>query len=75
MANHTTATMFALPGLGLTLAASGRYDEAESAFAEAIRFGREYGIGTLLARAMGLFHPTAILSHIPRFVRASCLVK
>jgi tetratricopeptide (TPR) repeat protein len=53
-ANHTTATMFALPSLGLTLAASGRYDEAELAFAEAFRFGRQYGIGTLLARAISM---------------------
>ena len=53
-ANHTTATLFALPSLGLTLAASGRYDEAELAFAEAIRFGREYEMGTLLARAISM---------------------
>jgi DNA-binding SARP family transcriptional activator/tetratricopeptide (TPR) repeat protein len=53
-ANHTTATMFALPSLGLTLAACGRYDEAELVFAEAIRFGHEYGIGTLLARAISM---------------------
>jgi hypothetical protein len=46
--------MFALPSLGLTLAASGRYDEAELAFAEALRFGREYSIGTLLARAIAM---------------------
>jgi DNA-binding SARP family transcriptional activator len=53
-ANHTTATMFALPSLGLTLAASGRYDEAELVFAEAIRFGHEFGTGTLLARAISM---------------------
>jgi DNA-binding SARP family transcriptional activator/tetratricopeptide (TPR) repeat protein len=53
-ANHTTATLFALPTLGLTLAARGRYDEAELAFAEAIRFGREYEMGTLLARAIAM---------------------
>jgi tetratricopeptide (TPR) repeat protein len=53
-AHHTTATMFALPALGLTLVACGRYDEAELAFAEAVRFGREYGMGTLLARAISM---------------------
>jgi tetratricopeptide (TPR) repeat protein len=53
-ANHTTATLFALPTLGLTLAARGRYDEAELAFAESIRFGREYEMGTLLARAISM---------------------
>jgi tetratricopeptide (TPR) repeat protein len=46
--------MFALPSLGLTLAASGRYDEAELAFAEALQFGRQYEIRTLLARAIAM---------------------
>jgi DNA-binding SARP family transcriptional activator len=53
-AQHTSATMFALPSLGLMLAANGRYQEAQSAFDEALRFGREYGIGTLMARAISM---------------------
>lgn len=53
-ARHTSATLHALPHLGLTLAATGRYDEAERVFEEARRFGREYGIGTLLARAIAM---------------------
>jgi tetratricopeptide (TPR) repeat protein len=53
-ASHTSATMFALPNLGMTLAANGRYAEAEEAFAEARRFGREHDIGTLLARAVAM---------------------
>lgn len=38
----------------MTLAANGRYAEAEEAFAEARRFGREHDIGTLLARAVAM---------------------
>jgi tetratricopeptide (TPR) repeat protein len=53
-ANHTSATMFALPTLGVILAAGGQYDEAERVFEEARRFGREYGIDTLLAPAMAM---------------------
>jgi tetratricopeptide (TPR) repeat protein len=53
-ANHTSATLQALPALGLTLAASGRYDEAARVFDEARRFGNEYGVGTLLARAIAM---------------------
>jgi tetratricopeptide (TPR) repeat protein len=53
-ANHTSATMSALPQLGMALAASGRYQEAASMFDEARRFGREYGIGTMLARAIAM---------------------
>src|SRR5438034_811959 len=43
-ANHTTATMFSLPHLGLALAANGRYGEAIQVFDEARRFGTEYGV-------------------------------
>jgi tetratricopeptide (TPR) repeat protein len=39
---------------GHALAASGRYGEAEQVFAEARRFGREYGVGPLLARAIAV---------------------
>ncbi len=53
-ANHTTATMFSLPHLGLALAGQGRYDEAMWVFEEARRFGREYGVDTLLARAIAI---------------------
>ena len=53
-ANHTSATMFALPNLGMTLAASGRYVEAAGVFEEARRFGHEHGIGTMLARAIAM---------------------
>ena len=53
-ANHTSATMFSLPNLGLALAASGRYDEAARVFEEARRFGRQYGVDTLLARAIAM---------------------
>jgi tetratricopeptide (TPR) repeat protein len=53
-ANHTSATLHALPHLGLNLAARGRYDEAALAFAEARRFGREFGVGTMLARAIAM---------------------
>jgi len=53
-ANHTTATMFSLPHLGLALAGNGRYDEAMQVFGEARRFGHEYGVDTLLARAIAI---------------------
>jgi DNA-binding SARP family transcriptional activator/tetratricopeptide (TPR) repeat protein len=46
--------MFALPHFGHALAAYGRYGEAEQVFAEARRFGREYGVGPLLARAIAV---------------------
>jgi DNA-binding SARP family transcriptional activator/tetratricopeptide (TPR) repeat protein len=53
-ASHASATMLALPNLGLALAASGRYIEAERAFDEARRFGHEHGVGTLLARGIAM---------------------
>jgi tetratricopeptide (TPR) repeat protein len=53
-ANHGSATLFALPNLGMALAASGRYDEAQRVFDEARRFGSEYDIGTMLARAIAI---------------------
>jgi DNA-binding CsgD family transcriptional regulator len=46
---------FALGPLGLSLAASGRYREADEAFAEARRAGVQYGIdGYLVARAISM---------------------
>jgi DNA-binding SARP family transcriptional activator len=51
-ADHTTAAMFSLPHLGAALAGQGRYVEALATFAEARRLGRQYGINTLLARAI-----------------------
>jgi tetratricopeptide (TPR) repeat protein len=53
-ASHASAMMLALPNLALALAASGRYVEAEDAFDDARRFGREHGIGTLLARGIAM---------------------
>jgi tetratricopeptide (TPR) repeat protein len=53
-AKHTTATMWSLPHLGLALAGQGRYEEAQQVFDEARRFGREYGVETLLARAISM---------------------
>jgi DNA-binding SARP family transcriptional activator len=52
--SDTANMMFALPHLGHALAASGRYAEAEEVFAESRRFGREYGVGPLLARAIAV---------------------
>jgi DNA-binding NarL/FixJ family response regulator len=45
---------YALGPLGLSLAASGRYREAEEAFAEARVVGNRYGIGGFLARAISM---------------------
>lgn len=53
-ANDASIMMYSLPHLGLALAARGRYDEAQAVFDEARRFGREYAIHTLLARAIAM---------------------
>lgn len=53
-ANDASLLMYSLPHLGLALAARGRYDEAQAVFDEARRFGREYAIHTLLARAIAM---------------------
>ena len=53
-ANDTDATMMSLQSLGLALAGSGRYIEAIELFEEALRFGREYGIGPFLARGVAV---------------------
>jgi DNA-binding SARP family transcriptional activator/tetratricopeptide (TPR) repeat protein len=52
--SDTANMMFALPHFGHALAALGRYGEAEQVFAEARRFGREWGVGPLLARAIAV---------------------
>jgi class 3 adenylate cyclase/tetratricopeptide (TPR) repeat protein len=53
-ASDTANMMLALPHYGHALAACGRYDEAQRVFDEARRFGREYGVGPLLARAIAV---------------------
>jgi DNA-binding SARP family transcriptional activator/tetratricopeptide (TPR) repeat protein len=53
-ANDASVLMYSLPHLGLSLASCGRYDEALQVFAEARRFGREYRIDNLLARAIAM---------------------
>lgn len=53
-ANHVSMIVQALPQLGLSLAASGCYDDAQHVFEEARRYGAEYGIRTLLARAIAM---------------------
>ena len=52
--SDTANIMFALPHLGHALAGLGRYGEAEQVFAEAQRFGREFRVGPLLARALAV---------------------
>ena len=52
--NQMSAMMWCLPHLGIALAASGRYDEADRAFQEARQLGREYGVDTLRARAIAM---------------------
>lgn len=53
--SDTSMVMQALPHLGLSLAASGKYREAIETFEEAKRFGKEYGVDTLLARALAMY--------------------
>src|SRR5712691_56098 len=53
-ANDVSMIVQALPQLGLSLAASGCYDEAQRVFEEARRYGAEYGIRTMLARAIAM---------------------
>jgi tetratricopeptide (TPR) repeat protein len=52
--HYTIPTAIALPQLGLALAASGRYDEAEKVFDQSRQFGREYELWPFLARAMAM---------------------
>jgi DNA-binding SARP family transcriptional activator len=51
-ANDASIMMYSLPHLALALAARGRYDEAQTVFDEARRFGRQYAIHTLLSRVI-----------------------
>jgi class 3 adenylate cyclase/tetratricopeptide (TPR) repeat protein len=51
---NASATMFALPHVGLAFAGAGQYTEAAKAFEEARRFGREYEVWPLLARAIAM---------------------
>jgi len=53
-ANDASIMMYSLPHLGMALAARGRYGEAQAVFDEARRFGGEYAIHTLLARAIAM---------------------
>jgi hypothetical protein len=46
--------MTAFPTLGLVLTATAQYGEATDTFAEARRLGREFGLDTLLARAIAI---------------------
>jgi tetratricopeptide (TPR) repeat protein len=46
--------MFSLPHLGLAFAGTGQYVEAEQIFDETRRFGREYEVWPLLARAISM---------------------
>ena len=52
--NDPSMMMYGLPHLGLALAGRGHYDEAARVFEEARRFGREYGVDTLLARSIAM---------------------
>jgi tetratricopeptide (TPR) repeat protein len=52
--HDSSMMMYALPHLGLALAGRGDYGEAIEVFAEGRRYGREYGVGTLLARSIGM---------------------
>jgi tetratricopeptide (TPR) repeat protein len=53
-ANDTNSTILAMQVLGLALAGTGRYDEASRTFDEALRFGRDHGIGPFLARSIAM---------------------
>jgi tetratricopeptide (TPR) repeat protein len=53
-AHDSDAALLALQVLGLALAGAGRYDEAERTFEEALRFGRDHGIGPFLARSIAM---------------------
>ncbi len=53
-ANDVSVLLYSLPHLGMSLAASGKYDAAASVFEEARRTGREYRIDSLLARALAM---------------------
>ena len=52
--NDVASLTYALGPLGLALASTGRYQEAEEAFAEARQVGQRYGISAYLARATAM---------------------
>ena len=52
--NDFSSLIYALGDLGLSLAASGRYDDALVTFEEAESAGSEYGLTTFLARVRGM---------------------
>ena len=52
--NAMQFTTYSLPHVGLALAAKGNYAEAEQVFDEARRFGREYEVWPMLARAIAM---------------------
>ena len=52
--NDISWAMSSLPHVGLALAARGEYSAAIPVFEEARRLGREYGLDTLLARAIAM---------------------
>jgi tetratricopeptide (TPR) repeat protein len=52
--NDVSVTLYALSQLGLALGAAGRYPEAWDAFDEARRYGREFGMDTLMARSIAM---------------------
>lgn len=52
--NDTLFVSYTLPHVGLPLAEKGNYVEAERAFDEAKRFGREYEVWPMLARAISM---------------------
>jgi class 3 adenylate cyclase/tetratricopeptide (TPR) repeat protein len=54
-ASDSSAMMWSLPQLGLSLAGSGAYADAIDQFDEALRFGKEYEVWTLLARATAMY--------------------
>ena len=51
---HGVTVVMALPQVGLSLAGLGRYQEALDTFQEVRRFGSEYGISNVLARAIAM---------------------
>ena len=52
--NDMSVLLYSLPHLGMSLAASGRYDAAQVVFDEARRTGREDRIDSLLSRAVSM---------------------
>ena len=52
--NDFSSLVYTLGDLGLSLAASGRYDEALQTLDEAQKVGREHGLTSFLARAAGM---------------------